>query len=172
MGQEPEGVLAIGGNGALYGVTQYGGAVGTGASGCLYGDGEGCGIVFELAPPAVASGSWTETQIYAFTGQNGDGAFPVAGLLIGTDGVLFGVTELGGNPACTDGCGTVFKLTPPASAGDPWTETILHSFSGGHDGAVPAGMLVFGRNGALYGTTFNGGNTTGGRHGTVFGLAR
>jgi hypothetical protein len=58
--------------------------------------------------------------------------------------------------------GTVFRLTPPNAIGGPWNETVLHSFAGGSDGANPGGGygvggLVMGPNGALYGTTGNGG---------------
>ncbi len=53
--------------------------------------------------------------------------------------------------------GTVFSLTPPSSMGGPWTETVLHaftgSFAGGSDGSYPLGGLTVGKNGILYGTT-------------------
>ncbi len=54
------------------------------------------------------------------------------------------------------GCGTVFKLTP---SGSGYTETVLHSFQAGNDGAIPVATLIAdGR--ALYGTTQFGGGTT------------
>jgi hypothetical protein len=35
------------------------------------------------------------------------------------------------------GNGAVSSLTPPTSAGGPWTETVLHSFGSGSDGSRP-----------------------------------
>jgi|HubBroStandDraft_1064217.scaffolds.fasta_scaffold04000_5 hypothetical protein len=62
----------------------------------------------------------------------------------------------GGIPAAL---GTVFALTPPASAGGAWTETVIHSFAGsGSDGADPTAGLAIGAGGVLYGTTYYGGN--------------
>jgi hypothetical protein len=57
-------------------------------------------------------------------------------------------------------CDTVFKLTPPAKGHTAWTETVLHSFTGGADGAGPRGGLVLDTKGALYGTTILGGDNT------------
>src|SRR5439155_193296 len=74
---------------------------------------------------------------------------------------LYGTTLAGGGTGCGDlGCGTVFELTPAGS------ESVLHSFSGS-DGANPVGGLIADASGALYGTTFNGGDS---QLGTVFKL--
>jgi uncharacterized repeat protein (TIGR03803 family) len=131
-----------GGKGALYGTTVAGGGA------CS------CGTVFKLTP----SGSgYTESILHSF--QNGnDGAYPVAGLLAGGKGALYGTTLNGGGAAfCSSssnlGCGTVFKLTPN---GLSYTESILYSFQGGNDGSNPLGGLVS-KNGALFGTTANSG---------------
>ena len=55
----------------------YGGLI-LDASGDLYGTtpagGTGSGVVFELSPPSVSGGSWTETVLYTFT--NGSDAVP------------------------------------------------------------------------------------------------
>jgi uncharacterized repeat protein (TIGR03803 family) len=59
----------------------------------------------------------------------------------------------------------VFKLTPPASSGGAWTESVLHSFIGS-DGANPSAGVTY-KAGMLYGTTYAGG-TYG--YGTVFKL--
>jgi len=91
----PQGTLAVYGD-RIYGVTKAGGA---GLA----------GTVFELAPPTVEGGSWTETTIYNFTGANGDGSTPYAGVVVDANGVLYGTTELGGSQACDHGgCGIVF----------------------------------------------------------------
>jgi hypothetical protein len=51
----------------------------------------------------------------------------------------------------------VFKLSPPAAGETQWTETVLYSFKGGNDGASPQAGLIADANGALYGTTVEGG---------------
>ncbi len=61
----------------------------------------------------------------------------------------------------------MFELTPNGSGG--WTETVLHSFGNGADGALafPYAGLIFDAAGNLYGTTVAGGTH---RQGTVFEL--
>ena len=90
--------------------------------------------------------------------------------LKGRGGVTASMTGGGGDYAdCFSGCGTVFELSPPASAESAWTKTILHTFTGGKDASSPAGGLVFGKNGVLFGVSL-----TGGVHGegTVFGVVK
>ena len=60
----------------------------------------------------------------------------------------------------------VFLLgTVPTPRAQAQTFTVLHSFSGGTDGAYPQAGLVMDKAGNLYGTTFNGGSSG---CGTVF----
>lgn len=149
-GAAPVAALVIGKSGSLFG-TPAGGA-GCGAF--------GYGTVFELSPHAASGGGWTETVLYSFTGQNGDGRGPSAGLVFGRGGVLYGTTAKGGGTDCGDneGCGTVFELTPPATPAGPWTETVLHQLTGQNgDGYNPEAGLVIGPGGALYGSTESGG---------------
>jgi len=96
------------------------------------------------------------------SGSAGDGANRESRLSIGPGGVLYGTTA-----CCGVGrnYGTVFSLTPPASPGGNWIETILHAF-GGNDGGGP-GAVIVGAGGVLYGTTSFGGTDD---FGTVFGL--
>jgi uncharacterized repeat protein (TIGR03803 family) len=124
--------------GALYGTTS-----GYGAS---------RGTIFRLTT------SGTESVLYSFKGGS-DGDYPTAGL-IDLNGTLYGTTLDGGAGAGCGmyGCGTVFKITTSG------TESVLHSFAGGSDGANPYAGLVD-VNGTLYGTTLNGGTTGAG---TVF----
>ena len=113
-------------------------------------------------------------MIYSFTGANGDGASPAAGVVLGKNGVLYGTTTFGGNAtAChnpytqASGCGTVFELTPPSTPGGVWTATILHSFTGpSGEGSLP-GPLTASPVGVLYGPTWSGG--TAGK-GTIFAI--
>jgi uncharacterized repeat protein (TIGR03803 family) len=106
--------------------------------------------------------------VYNFAGGS-DGADPRAAL-IDVNGTLYGTTFQGGGSACYkyQGCGTVFSVTPSGH------ETVLHAFTGGSDGAGPRAALID-VNGALYGTTFHGGdskcrNYTGVGCGTVFSI--
>jgi uncharacterized repeat protein (TIGR03803 family) len=123
-------------DGALYGTTQQGGS----SSSC----GSGCGTVFSITT------SGKETVLYSFKGGKTDGQNPYAGLIYVKDR-LYGTTA-GGGAYClsSGGCGTVFATTPAGA------ETVLHSFGHDDDGAGPrAGLLDI--NGALYGTTLDGG---------------
>jgi uncharacterized repeat protein (TIGR03803 family) len=92
------------------------------------------------------------TTVYSFSGENGDGSGPYSAVIYTANGTLYGVTAYGG----VYNSGTVFELTPPVS-GRGWTETVLHSFGGGADGAYPYAGMVAGANGVLYGTTNYGG---------------
>jgi uncharacterized repeat protein (TIGR03803 family) len=141
--------------GNLYGTTTQGG---TGLQ-C----GNGCGTVFELSPQP--DGTWTEKQLYLFTGGS-DGGLPQAGLVLDDLGNLYGTTLSGGNIKCSNnGCGVVFKLTPNANG--TRTESVIHSFNGSADGADPLSGLIFDSAGNLYGTASAGGTLNGG---TVFEL--
>ncbi|HEX3430214.1 MAG TPA: choice-of-anchor tandem repeat GloVer-containing protein [Rhizomicrobium sp.] len=89
--------------------------------------------------------------LYGFQNVS-DGAYPLAGLIKGRSGNLYGTTSQGGTGGCEGGCGTVFKLAPDG------TKTILYSFAGGTDGSHPQG-LVMDKAGNLYGTTASGGGS-------------
>jgi uncharacterized repeat protein (TIGR03803 family) len=101
-GAFPLGDLIMDPNGVLDGTTFYGPGVATGPG----------GTVFKLSPPAAGETQWTETVLYSFRGGNNDGAGPRGGVIMDPNGVLYGTTTGGGNPACPGGCGTVFKLVP------------------------------------------------------------
>jgi hypothetical protein len=96
--------------------------------------------------------------LYSFTGPP-DGEFPDAGLVLDPVGNICGTTTRGGDPNCNKlqdngpGCGTAFKLT---GAGK---ESVLYSFTGGTDGALPSAGLVRDSTGNLYGVTVSGGGT-------------
>ena len=124
------------------------------------------GMVYRLVREGAG---WVESPLYSFgPPQSLDGGMPVARVVFGPDGLLYGTTTGGG----AYGLGTVFSLQPPASACKsalcPWRETVLHSFDFA-DGTDPGyGDLVFDQAGNIYGTAFNGGQ--GG--GVVFELSR
>ena len=157
-GATPEGGLVIDAAGNLYGTTAYGG---TGDC-VLLGTSVGCGTVYELSPPAQKGGQWSETVLYSFLTSK-QGYFPWGNLVFDGAGNLYGATDFGGGKGTTcdpyyQYCGTVFELSPPKTKGGKWTEKVLHSFAGGTDGANPNGGLVLGNTGAIYGTTYSGGN--------------
>jgi uncharacterized repeat protein (TIGR03803 family) len=94
--------------------------------------------------------------LYSFAGGT-DGANPAAGLLLGPTGTLYGTTAYGG----ISNVGIIFKLDSADK------ETILHTFSGGNDGAISYADLIRDQAGHLYGTTLKGGPSN---LGTVFEL--
>lgn len=135
--------------GNLYGTTNEGGA--------------GYGTVYKLGH---AKSGWTLTPLYIF-GSNSDGANPVARVIFGPDGSLYGTTEYGGAEGyCDNGCGTVFNLKPQPSACKtalcPWIETIVHRFT---NLAFPESEVLFDGSGNLYGTAYTGGTLFGGGNG-------
>jgi hypothetical protein len=136
--------------GNIYGTTTAGG------NGPCSG-GAGCGTVYALAPPSGGGASWLFNKLYDFQGEQ-DGSAPAAPLTLSQDGSVFGYAS-GGTP------GTVFRLLPPATAGNPWTFQILYVFTGEADGNLEAvySPLVF-RDGALYGIA-SGGSTACGQFG-------
>lgn len=169
----------------LYGTTYNGGVTASGST-CSLSPNTGCGTVFELCAPSSSGGcgtatAWTEKVLHAFAGGT-DGAFPYAGVITDKGSDLFGTTVYGGNQGtCLVGtvnwrCGTAFKVKPNSSF-TVWTETIMHRFKGGVDGANPFGALCCNTINAIanfYGTTLRGGSasSTGGtgNAGVVFQL--
>jgi hypothetical protein len=164
-GIQPSGNLLADKAGNLYGVTLAGGAGTNYCPGSTNAPADiGCGIVYKLTRPASEKAPWAETVLFRFTGANG--AFPLGTLVFDSKGNLYGTTAAGGATAkCAAtvespaGCGVVFKLTKPAADKTAWTETVLHSFAGGADGAYATAGLVFDKSGNLYGTTRDGGGT-------------
>ncbi len=107
---------------------------------------------------ATAAHAQTFTTIFSFNG--GDGAYPKAALVQGTDGSLYGT---GSGSLAPPGSGVIFKITPAGAL------TTLYSFCPGQDECVdgenPQAGLVQAANGYFYGTTEEGGANLGG---TVF----
>lgn len=135
-GAEPVvGAPTLGKDGNLYGLTRRGGGS------CF------CGAAYRLA----ADG--TLTQLYAFQG-NGDGAEPTWGLARDGAGNLYGMA---GQDESGTNRGTVFKLT------ESGTFTVLHEFPfDTSEGWVDANAVTLGRDGYLYGTTYEGGGDSDG----------
>jgi uncharacterized repeat protein (TIGR03803 family) len=128
-GYIPNGLLAQAPNGNFYGTTLNGGSNDT----CT----GGCGTVFKITPLGAL------VTVHSFAGS--DGSFPIAGVVLASDGNFYGTTNFGG----TFNYGTVFKMSPAGKL------TSLYSFNGG---TGPYGGLVQGTDGNFYGTT-QGSNT-------------
>ena len=139
-GAGPAASLIQASDGNLYGTTELGGA-------------NNAGTVFRISD---LSGTPTEMVIYSFRGSS-DGGDPQASLIEASDGNLYGTTIFGGLSNCVISggtCGTVFKISN--LSGTP-TESVIYSFTGGSDGALPAAPLIEASDGDLYGTTQGGG---------------
>jgi uncharacterized repeat protein (TIGR03803 family) len=147
-GGTPYAGLLLGTDGVFYGTTRDGGS----SSSCS----SGCGTIFKVTRTG------TLTTLHNFDAS--DGASPVAAVIQGTDGDLYGTAEYGGSGACTyggiSGCGTVFKINSKGIL------TTLHSFNS-TDGSFPRSALIQATDGNFYGTTVGGGANNAG---TVFRL--
>ena len=76
--------------------------------GSTWGDGlYGEGVVFKLTP---TNGGWIYTDLHDFTGGS-DGGNAEGGLVLDSNGNLFGTTYQGGLQSCAF-CGVVFEITP------------------------------------------------------------
>jgi uncharacterized repeat protein (TIGR03803 family) len=121
-------------------------------------------VVVVSALASSASGQ-TVTTIYSFTGNASDGGCPHNALFQDPDGYLYGTAPGVYIQATTNNYGAIYRI------GTDGSFTNLHSFGGG-DGAYPLAGLTRGKDGAFYGTTYQGGSTNGhykGRQwGTVF----
>jgi uncharacterized repeat protein (TIGR03803 family) len=134
--------LVVGSDGALYGSTHFGGTNNNGY------DTMGNGTLFRLQ----TNGTFTKLYDFRFI----DGVNPLTALVVGPDGALYGSTQSGGASYNHDG--TLFRWQTNG------VFTKLHDFSGS-DGANPEGLVV-GPDGALYGSTANGGTNL--YYGTLF----
>ena len=113
----------------------------------------GCGAVFKLHPNG--DGSYAESVLYSFTGSP-DGQGP-GNLEVDASGDFYGITAAGGDSTACMQCGTVFKLHPNGDGS--YTESVLYSFTGSPDGAVPTGLALDASDN-VYGTTGLGGTST------------
>jgi uncharacterized repeat protein (TIGR03803 family) len=192
-GNMPLGPLAVGPDGALYGLTPYGG---TNAGGIRY--------------RVQSNGTFTKLHDFSFSNTSAE---PPVGMVVGPDGALYGSTRYGG----TNGYGTLFRFDTNlgfkglhdfnlTDGANPRAQLVAgpdgalygSTFNGGlgygtlfrldtngnfnslhdfnlTDGAYSAAELVAGPDGALYGSTSQGGSYFGGSayygYGTLFRLA-
>lgn len=141
---DPQSPLVLDAAGDLFGTSPFGGSQGTGS-------------LFEVP---VGGGLNTAQLLYSFTGGS-DGGVPFAELTPDGQGNFFGVASEGGSSKA----GTLFELV---GNGSSFTFTLVYTFTGGADGALPTGGLVIDASGTLYGTTLGGAAGSG----TIFALHR
>jgi uncharacterized repeat protein (TIGR03803 family) len=133
--------------GVLYGTSDEGGRVCRGFQ-------KGCGTIFSY------DSAGHENVLHVFAGGKFDGQFP-SSPLIAANGLLYGVTTLGGlGTSCQSGCGTLFSFNPSSR-----NIAVVYSFKGLGDGAQPSGKLVL-AGGKIYGTALAGGSKR--KCGTIF----
>ena len=118
----------------LYGTTYVGGSSNLGTVFRLNQDGSGYQVIKSFA--------------------GGNAANPVAPLIFGTNGVLYGTTQGEGDYAK----GALFQIDPSGGG-----YQVVKSFQDGADGNQPAGALALGSDGMLYGMTTQGGMGSRGR---------
>jgi len=147
-GQSPAVGLTRGNDGNFYGVTQGGGATGS-------------GTVFRFTT------NGTETMLYSFAGATNDGWQPLAPLVLGSDGNFYGTTFFGGITNIPSigfgyvlGFGTVFRISPGGSY-----QVLYYFGSKVPDGFAP-GQLVQASDGNFYGAALDGGTFT--NRGAIF----
>ncbi len=116
--------------GNLYGTTQFGGDQNDG------------GIVYRLSPQISPYGLWTETVLHVFCTLCGTGNVPYAGVVLDSQGNLYGATTRDGH----SGNGDIYELNPPPGGSGPWNETIIGDFGS-------YSSLIFDPNGNLYGSS-------------------
>jgi uncharacterized repeat protein (TIGR03803 family) len=146
-GGNPLGWLVQDSNGDLYGTTSEGGTAGPSID---------TGTVFKITPDGALTTLYSFCSVDPSCTENGYG--PVAGLVLGSDGNLYGTTG-----------STFFKISPTGAL------TTLYTFCGkpdsscAIDGWDPSGGVIQANNGDFYGVA-----TFGGAHGdgTVFKITR
>jgi uncharacterized repeat protein (TIGR03803 family) len=140
-GGSPQGPLVQGTDGLLYGICTWGGS----ASG---------GVVFRLS-----TGGGGYTVLYNFDTNNPiNGTGPQAGLALGSDGYLYGVTTSGG----TKGLGVLFRISTKGVG-----YAVLHNFDT-PTGDTPLSTPLLHTNGKIYGLAFHGGAKT--AYGAIYSL--
>lgn len=133
-GAYPEAALIQASDRNFYGTTFSGGP-------------ESTGTVFQITPAGVFTTLFTFGVIPA-PAPPGDveGGRPMAALVEGSDGLLYGVNSAGG----PNNDGTLFSIMPQGPL------TVLHAFAG-TDGSLPAAALIENTDGSFCGTCVSGG---------------
>jgi uncharacterized repeat protein (TIGR03803 family) len=147
--------IVAGSDGAYYGTTASSSSV-TG------------GLIYRVTPDGSSV-----TTLYQM--QNSQSYAPAAGLMVGSDGLLYGTTTFGAVGTTANTTGTVYRIKIDGTgftivhAFDTWTTSNQSSSPINVEGAYPDSRLIEGSDGFLYGVARAGGpNGTG----TVFKLSK
>jgi uncharacterized repeat protein (TIGR03803 family) len=137
-------------NGVAYGATWAGGTADN-------------GVIYKISPN---QNLFNDEQVMYEFGTAPGASNPYSGLLLASDGNLYGTTFDGGSGDCPlntigndSGCGTVYKVTPSG------VMTVIANFDGKNGKYPRAGLVEV--NGVLYGTTTEGGRYN---NGVIFSL--
>ncbi len=134
-GRRPFGALIVDNEGNLYGSAFAGGDLTCNPP-------AGCGVIYKITASGIV------TTLHTFE-NSGDGIGPGAGLVLATDGNLYGATT--GVESRIFNSGTLFQITPQGIL------TTLYNFSSA-TGTDPTSPLMQATDGSFYGTTLYGGD--------------
>ena len=118
------------------------------------GGSEGAGMIYKLA----SDGTYTILHDFQPYSQD-DGGGPTGSLVLDAQGNLYGTTRWGNSNTAAGG--TVYRIATDGKY------RVLHAFSSNSDGVFPVGVIA-GKDGNLYGATYQGGSTG---NGTIYKLA-
>jgi hypothetical protein len=115
-----------------------------------------------LASPAAAH----KPAIDLLDFDQQSGYLPWSGVIIDSNGTIFGTNSGGGTGPCDAyaGCGTIYALEPPKKGSQSWTLDVLYNFQDDGDGWFPEAPVTLGPQGSLFGYP------AAGSYGTVFHL--
>ncbi|MEO6911990.1 MAG: choice-of-anchor tandem repeat GloVer-containing protein, partial [Edaphobacter sp.] len=127
LGFDPNGDLAQGPDGSIYGVTRGGG------------DANALPTIYKYTPGGAIQTLYT----FPATGENGKSL--LSGLILGSDGYLYGTSPDGSSAVCYRGCGTAFRISTTGNF------SVIHAFQGGADGGSPSSPIIQSSDGTITG---------------------
>jgi uncharacterized repeat protein (TIGR03803 family) len=127
-----------------------------------FGSSAGCGVAFEISPPANGTDAWTYQTIWDFT-LGPDSGYPFNAAITQADGRLF-ATSSGPYPLANS-YGAIVEFLPPTAHGG-WQEQTLFTFNNDPLNEAQPESTLFWSGNKLYGTTAGYGTT--GSFGSVF----
>lgn len=120
---------------------------------CSFGGrGARCGTVLRLEPPDAQHADWRKKVLWFFSPQP-DGSHPLGSPVGDGHGNFFLTGAAGGST----GVGALIELSKPATAGQPWTEQVIHSFDASKEGAYPDARPHIDASGNVFLTLSSGG---------------